>query len=708
MVMNVNQLTQDLRMMPDQALQRMAMMYKNDPYVFPMVISEDMTRKKMRMESQAQSYQPQPKVNEQALMAMAQPAPGLAALQAPNIEQMADGGIAGYDDGGMAQQEVTQPGALNFAQHSEPVVRMAEGGEVQRFQSRGAVRSALGPYENLIREEAARQNVDPDLAVRLFTAESGGDPNAVSSKGAVGLGQLMPAAAKEMGLKPEERTDPVKNIRASIGYFAKQLGKYGDPEKAAAAYNWGPANLDKHLEKNEGRLNRVGLPKETADYLTKLVPVSTAQAAPTAKPMTASDALISQIPGQTAAGRTPTPEPTDRTMLDRLFGAGETAASLATGVAAIPLAGISKLGQQLMHGRSDPIQEHLSRFTFAPRGEAGREYSAGLAKIAEDLKIPAYIPAVGPATPGLRTASRMGTAGSEAEAAAAEAAQAAAPRLASTPLSSSRSKTELPRQAAALAEQKTAAESAARRSAAAQQTAAEAAVGKERIGSEAAETGAAGARANVAGVTSAAAQTPPVEPTETAATAPADDGSYDRAEKARLFRQSLPKDTQEDLIKAAKEVAPEGKKEGWTKDDWLTLGFALLSNKSPYFSEALGTAGLKALAGQQERRKEEREDVYRRAMAKKAEAEAGYLTEGTKGATVALTNARQLLADWEKANASLALIDPQRFEMARQAQWEKALRDTFSALGLKLPAGVSSGTAAPAVPQGVTVRQIGG
>jgi len=129
-MINVNQLTSQLRMMPDQALLRMAMMYKNDPYIFPMVISEDMARKKLRQAAQAQAAQPQPTVKDQALMAMgeqpqAAPAPGIAALQAPNMQGMADGGIAGYDDGGAV---VMSPGMLDFAQRSEPVVRMAEGG----------------------------------------------------------------------------------------------------------------------------------------------------------------------------------------------------------------------------------------------------------------------------------------------------------------------------------------------------------------------------------------------------------------------------------------------------------------------------------------------------------------------------------------------------------------------------------------------------
>ena len=141
-MININQLTTQLRMLPDQVLQRVAMMYKQDPYIFPMVISEDMARKKMRAAAQAQMAQPQPKVADQAIMAMGtppQPAPGIAGLQAPNMESMADGGIAGYAEGGVsdtAEDAFSRGGMFDFTQRSEPVVRMADGG-VARYQAGG-------------------------------------------------------------------------------------------------------------------------------------------------------------------------------------------------------------------------------------------------------------------------------------------------------------------------------------------------------------------------------------------------------------------------------------------------------------------------------------------------------------------------------------------------------------------------------------------
>lgn len=145
-MLNVNQLTEQLRMMPDQALQRMAQMYKNDPYILPMLISEDTARKKLRQAAQAQAAQPQPKVVDQAVAAMGtppQPAPGIAALQAPNMERMADGGIAGYAEGGVAdtaEDAFSRGGMFDFSQRSEPVVRMAGGG-VPGYADRGLVQT---------------------------------------------------------------------------------------------------------------------------------------------------------------------------------------------------------------------------------------------------------------------------------------------------------------------------------------------------------------------------------------------------------------------------------------------------------------------------------------------------------------------------------------------------------------------------------------
>lgn len=103
---NVDQFTSQLRMLPDAALKQAAMMYKTDPYILPMIISEDAARKQMRMSAQAQAGGGAlPKVNEQAVASIGQTPPPQTA-QAPaglpglnsGMAAMVDGGIAGYPD----------------------------------------------------------------------------------------------------------------------------------------------------------------------------------------------------------------------------------------------------------------------------------------------------------------------------------------------------------------------------------------------------------------------------------------------------------------------------------------------------------------------------------------------------------------------------------------------------------------------------------
>jgi hypothetical protein len=77
-MMNIEQLTNRLAQMPDQALQQYAMMNKEDPYIMALALSESRRRKQMRTAA-APQQQAQPKVADQALMEMS-PAGGVDAL----------------------------------------------------------------------------------------------------------------------------------------------------------------------------------------------------------------------------------------------------------------------------------------------------------------------------------------------------------------------------------------------------------------------------------------------------------------------------------------------------------------------------------------------------------------------------------------------------------------------------------------------------
>jgi len=103
----------------------------------------------------------------------------------------------------------------------------------------------LDKYKNIIDEAAAANSVNPHLVKAVIIQESGGNPNAVSSKGAKGLMQLMDGTAKMLGV-----ADPFnirQNIFGGVKYLSKLLKKFnGDVKKALAAYNAGPTAVIKY------------------------------------------------------------------------------------------------------------------------------------------------------------------------------------------------------------------------------------------------------------------------------------------------------------------------------------------------------------------------------------------------------------------------------------------------------------------------------
>jgi hypothetical protein len=114
-------------------------------------------------------------------------------------------------------------------------------------------------YRSLASQIAVEEGVDPDLFMRLVEAESSFDPNATSSAGAIGLTQLMPGTASDLGVDP---TDPVQNLRGGARYLKQQLDSFGDPTLALAAYNAGPGNVRKYggippFEETQNYINRI-------------------------------------------------------------------------------------------------------------------------------------------------------------------------------------------------------------------------------------------------------------------------------------------------------------------------------------------------------------------------------------------------------------------------------------------------------------------
>lgn len=101
------------------------------------------------------------------------------------------------------------------------------------------------PFQKLIRDAAARYNLDPTLIHSVIAIESNFDPKAVSRKNARGLMQLMPRTAELMGVK--DSFDPGQNIDGGAHYLSDMLKKYGNNVTLAlAAYNAGPDSVDKY------------------------------------------------------------------------------------------------------------------------------------------------------------------------------------------------------------------------------------------------------------------------------------------------------------------------------------------------------------------------------------------------------------------------------------------------------------------------------
>jgi len=119
-------------------------------------------------------------------------------------------------------------------------------------------RTDTNAYDTIIEREASRNGLDPALVKAVIHRESYFNPVALSSAGARGLMQLMPATARDMGVA--DVTDPEQNIRGGTRYLAMLISRYhGDTTKAIAAYNAGMKNVDDHN----------GIPpfKETQEYV---------------------------------------------------------------------------------------------------------------------------------------------------------------------------------------------------------------------------------------------------------------------------------------------------------------------------------------------------------------------------------------------------------------------------------------------------------
>ena len=700
---NAEKLTSQMAMLPDAALKQMAMMHKNDPYVLPLIISEDGRRKQMRQAAQAQmGGMPQPKVADAAIAGMdAQPVmteyggplqtgyggrvqtelpenQGIARIPTPNMRGMADGGIAGYEDDEEGMATGGMGGMFNFAQQSEPVMRMAGGG-VPGYKNGVAVPRDLDAY---IDEQAKLNGISPAALRAVIQAESGGKVDAQSkTSSAQGLMQLINRTFTKGGGDPAKRKDPFENIRVGakvLGEDAaalrKQLNRDVSPEELYATHVLGrgtgsrllqadpsmtmaqalkaadPKNADSIIKSNsklfgDGKKTVGEVMQTFSTKMASAVPIGTAQAGEMPRP--AAPDLASQIPGQ----RTPAPAST-YDQQNSYFG------QLADKMG-IPLEYQRNIGNTMnaLSGFTSPISTANRAVGQASKAlEATPEM---IAKAEQAKKVAETQRLLPPAKAGLEALDEA----SQATRAAAEAARRARG-------------VEQDIQAAKAAEQSI--DAANLTSKIARTTEEAIAAGPNARALDAAKT------ANAARALATAA---PVEASindlfaGNKAPESSNTENQSAAETARLLRQNqlpeVPKPS--DVLEATKEAVPAKERKGFGNDDLLMLGLSLLANKSPNFMTALGEAGIQTLGAKKEREKAETDLDYKDIMKKyygalgtKAEADARSLEAGGKfdvqRTQLALNNTERAYEKWlSTPEGATASADARSAELRRLA-----------------------------------------
>ena len=248
----------------------------------------------------------------QGIAGVPQEAPSALAALPSNLpaEGMAGGGIVAFADGGELdidddEDEVREKSTLSQLmgslssgltglrnaipeRSSIPMPKSYEAALAEKGQTPATVRKMMieGPkkgdyvmppveasettkrgghkYEDAVVKEAQRLGVDPQLALHVLYKETGNlkNPETARSKaGALGVMQLMPRTAKELGVDP---MNPEENIRGGVVYLKKMMDQFNDPTLALAAYNAGPGRVNQILRSGRGI---EALPRETQNYI---------------------------------------------------------------------------------------------------------------------------------------------------------------------------------------------------------------------------------------------------------------------------------------------------------------------------------------------------------------------------------------------------------------------------------------------------------
>jgi soluble lytic murein transglycosylase-like protein len=139
--------------------------------------------------------------------------------------------------------------------------RTTQSSSAEASEMSAAEQTNRAKIEEMIREVSARYRVDPALVRAVIQTESNWNTSAVSRKGALGLMQLVPGTAQQLGVN--NAFDPKQNLDGGVRYLHTLLERYnGDLDKALAAYNAGPGAVDR-----AGGIPRY---RETRNYVQKV------------------------------------------------------------------------------------------------------------------------------------------------------------------------------------------------------------------------------------------------------------------------------------------------------------------------------------------------------------------------------------------------------------------------------------------------------
>lgn len=139
-----------------------------------------------------------------------------------------------------AQSTVAPQTATNGTVHAPAATTATADADAPAQRWAHKLPAAAQQWVPHIEQAARRHGLDPRLLAALVKQESGFRADAGSHAGAIGLTQLMPGTARELGVDPH---DPIANLDGGARYLSQQLDRFGSVPLALAAYNAGPGRV---------------------------------------------------------------------------------------------------------------------------------------------------------------------------------------------------------------------------------------------------------------------------------------------------------------------------------------------------------------------------------------------------------------------------------------------------------------------------------